>query len=152
MENNYKILTIFLWVLFFSYNSTVAQKSAQMEEFMSNTIDVVLLSESNLDLGEFYPDTKEQILNKRIEFQVEGQVDKVFNWDINNITESSVKLKMKFFGSTDGINWTEINKLGTSFLNKFGLFYIRIDIQQLEVPAGAYEGNNDSMITVSVSY
>jgi hypothetical protein len=152
MENNYKILTILLLVLLFSYNSAVAQKSAQMEEFMSNTIDVVLLSESQLDLGEFYPDTKEQILNKRVEFQVEGQVETAFDWDINNVTESSVKLNMKYYGSADGINWTEINKLGTSYLNKFGLFYLRIDIQQLEVPAGASEGNNDSMITVSVSY
>ncbi len=133
-------------------NFLSAQKDISTDEFLSNSIELVLLSESSIYLGEYYPDTNEELYNARIDFRVDGTAETNFTWEFTNLSDESLMVKMNYYGSSDGLNWTELNKFGYSKLNSNGKYFLRIVLSRLEISHDAPEGVFDNIITVTVSY
>jgi hypothetical protein len=139
-------------ILMLSAGSLLSQKGSSSEQLLSNDLDITVINESNIYLGEYYPDSIEPLYNKRMEFRIDGIENKLFNWEINDIIDNEVSFTLKFFGSPDGNNWTEVNRQGSKNLNENGNYFLKIEIIQLKININVKEGDIENYFTVSVDY
>lgn len=118
----------------------------------SDDPEISVINQTMIDLGEFTNGAQESISSKKLQYLVEGTSKKKFSWEITDIGDSDISLTVKFFGSSDGNSWTEINRQGSANLSGEGKYYIKIEILQLDVKTEAEEGEAEQFYTVSVEY
>lgn len=110
------------------------------------------LNNSKINLGPYYPGTIEEVNHKKFLFKIDGQKNKRITWEIMNTPIQDINVKAKYFGSDDGYCWVQISSCGYSKLNNHGHYYIRIELQEVEVKTGARKGINDTIYMITADY
>lgn len=118
----------------------------------SNAPEISVINETMIDLGEYYNGAQESIYSKQLQYLVEGTNNKKFSWEITETGGFEVTITVKYYGSSDGNSWTEINRQGTAKLSDGGKYYIKIEILQVKVKTDAAQGDVENFYTVSVEY
>lgn len=142
----------FLFVILVLSITIANSQNKQGSTLQCHQIDIDNLNDSNIDLGPYYPGTNESISNEELVFVVEGDGYRCIEWDISKSGDKEFKLKQKFYGSSNGSSWKEIDKNGDAKLNCSGKYYIKIKLNSIEINTGIELGNLKKIYTVNVEY
>ncbi len=145
------IIMIFLCIL--SLKTELLCQHDKNDNLTVSDLIITVISSRDIDVGSFYPGSKEALINKELIFRVQGEAGSDVSWEISKINESQISLSLLIFLSEDGLTWTQSSSaLGKVKLNKDGYYFIKTEAKEIEIPPGAKEGTTEITITLSVDY